>query len=126
MIKPSTLFMILFPVLLSGCPAHTDIKATLKDFGIGELDCGKAAVANEMPTITPAVGALLGGSSPNGQSLLDALFRQAPELIACSVKNLIATAEHPVIGQEVNRMMAEKSAVVVKNGKDALSRWGAQ
>lgn len=117
-------------ILLAGCPAHTDVKATLKDFGVNELKCGSDAVKNEVPTVEDAVGSLLALNTPNSQALLDALFRQAPELIACTVKNIVNAFENPATTPEgkssIKPMMVQHQSTVVANGQSALNRWGVK
>lgn len=124
MIKPSLAFMLLFA--LAGCPAGTNVGATLKTLGVNELDCGKSAVANEIPTVTDTVGSLLSLTTPNGQALLDALFRQAPELIACTVQSIVGAVEHPVIGAALRPKLAQNASAITTNGHAALSRWGVK
>lgn len=124
MIKYALAAVTLF--CLAGCPAHTDVKSTLNALGINELNCGKAAIANEMPTVEETVASLLGMNSPSGQALLDALFRQAPELIACTVQNLTNAVTHPVVGAQLKPMIAMHAADISTNGKAALTRWGVK
>lgn len=120
------LIMMMLALSTSGCAGWTsaEVKQSLKDFGIGELNCGKAAVANEVPAVVGVVTPLLTGGTANGQGLLDALFREAPELIACTVQNIVASAKKPAApGTALAAETIKTNTTIIANGQTALDRW---
>jgi len=123
MIRSVFAFAVL--VTLAGCPAGTNtaVKQGFKTFGVGELNCVAQSASAEEPALKEALSPILSLESPKGQELLDALYRQAPDLIYCTVLNIVNTVKASTSGSGLSTQSVGANKVVLANGQAALDRW---